>query len=253
MAASANWKPLLTNDCPIQPLAPFILQNQKLTRLAALATSAVVLSPAAALAARYDALCGGTRCTIGVTASGISAQGVTIPAHRVTSWSIGGDSETDVTTGVVTTVLFGGLGLLGFAAKKHDYNVSISGYDAQGKKANISFRFINDKPAKRIASQLPSVTGLGVNQQRTMEEILAYEKGERSENTLGAVASLPSRLGGVGGPSLPSSLSQRPRTIAQAQPKNCWSTYLKGNPAMAKWAEANPTMAAQNKKRFDDC
>ena len=37
------------------------------------------------------------------------------------------------------------------------------------------------------------------------------------------------------------------------EPTNCWSAYLENNPAMQQWAEANPAMAAQNKKRFDDC
>ena len=32
--------------------------------------------------------------------------------------------------------------------------------------------------------------------------------------------------------------------------KNCWSTYLEKNPAMQKWAIANPAQAEQNKKRF---
>ena len=40
MAASANWKPLLTNDCPIQPLAPFILKKRKTLVALALATAA---------------------------------------------------------------------------------------------------------------------------------------------------------------------------------------------------------------------
>ena len=222
-----------------------------------LTAGALALSPVSALAARYDALCGGAGCSIGVTAEGISAQGTTIPAHRVTSWSMGGNSETDVTTGVITTFVFGLPGLLGFGAKKHDYNFNVSGYDENGKKTHISFQFINDKPVRRLAAQLPGITGLGVNQNRTLEEIVAFEEGKAQPQTqLGRVASAePSGLGrlGIGGPSLPDNKLSLGRVGEVATPKNCWSTYLSDNPAMAQWAEANPALAEQNKKRFDAC
>ena len=91
---------------------------------------------------------------------------------------MGGSSQTDVTTGVITTIVFGLPGLAGFAAKNHDYNFSVSGYDEDGRKASLSFRFINDKPAKRLASALPGYVGLGMNQRRTLDEIVALEKGE---------------------------------------------------------------------------
>ena len=175
---------------------------------------------------------------------------------------MGGNSETDVALGAVTTFVFGLPGLLGFGAKKHDYNVSISGYDENGKKANISFQFINDKPAKRIASQLPSITGLGINQSRTLEEIVAYEQGRRPETELGRVASQPSGLNntGIGGPSMPTA-QIRPQQklgkvgeLAQAsQPENCWSAYLNTNPGMKVWAEANPSLAEKQKANYAAC
>ena len=137
----------------------------------------------AAVAGSYDALCGGVGCTINVSANGISGPGVSIPSTRVTNWSMGGSSHTDVTTGVVTTLVFGLPGLVGFAAKNHDYSFSVSGYDEDGRKASLSFRFINDKPAKRLASALPGYVGLGMHQRRSLDEIVALEKGE-SESQL---------------------------------------------------------------------
>ena len=37
------------------------------------------------------------------------------------------------------------------------------------------------------------------------------------------------------------------------EPRNCWSAYLKKNPAMEQWAEANPGPAAKAKGKYDDC
>jgi len=212
------------------------------TRIAAGLTGAVLaLAGASASANTYDALCGDVDCTISVTGESINAPGVSIPTSRVTSWSMGGSSETSVGTGVATTIVFGPIGLLGFLAKNEDYNVSISGYDDEGDKASINFRFKNKKPAKRIASQLPSVTGLAMNETRSKREILALEA---NRDSLGSVDSLNAS----------DSLGDSSSLFAKAQPKrNCWTTYLSNNPAMQQWADANPGPAAQNKKRFDDC
>ena len=124
----------------------------------------------------------------------------------------------------------------------------------------VSWRFINNKPANRMMSEMPTISGLRRGQRRSVEDIKAIEAaggdfavakapGNRlddatnvsrqpriSSSGLGSISE--QKLDGVGGPSLPT---------------NCWSHYLSNNPAMQQWAEANPSMAAQNKKRFDDC
>ena len=224
--------------------------NKKTSAVAAFAATAGIFTlQGSALAAAYQARCGGLDCTISITGDRISSGGVSMPAHRTTSWTMGGNSKTDVTTGVVTTVLFGPLGLLGFAGKKHDYNFTVNGFDDDGKRQSISFQFINDKPAKQVAAQLPGVTGLAINEKRTEEEILAYEAnggnrlggGRLGEGVSTALGSTKTKTLGSG------------TKLAQAAPRNCWSSYLGNNPAMAQWAEANPGPSAQNKKRFDDC
>ena len=213
----------------------------KATASAAFAAAAGVITlQSSALSSTYDAICGGVGCSISVTAESINAPGVNIPTSRVTSWSMGGDSKTSVGTGVATTIVFGPIGLLGFLAKNESYHVSISGYDKDGDKTSISFQFKNSKPAKRIASQLPSVTGLAMNETRSKQEILTAEA-----------------MGEGAGDSLNSGTAAKPDSgslFAQAKPaRNCWTTYLDGNPNMKIWADANPGAAAQNKKRFDDC
>ena len=96
--------------------------------LALIATTlTLALAPAAALAGSYEALCGGTKCTIQVSPQGIDSPQGSIPASRVSYWSVNGESSTSVGTGVATTILFGGIGLLGFLAKNHDFDFTVDG------------------------------------------------------------------------------------------------------------------------------
>lgn len=197
-----------------------------------------------ALAGQYEALCGGAKCTVVVSPDNILSPFGAIPPKRVTYWGNSGESKTSVGTGVATTILFGGIGLLGFLAKNHQYNFTVNGFDASGKAVSMAFEFKNDKPAKQLMQELVAVTGLGMGQTRTIEEIKATESGV--QETLGSMPKQSSSLGPVVTGTLASEKAQRPE-------RNCWSIYLDNNPAMKKWAEANPAQAAQNKKRFDDC
>lgn len=207
----------------------------------ALMTAAV---PPAAQAAQYEALCGGTKCSIIVTPQEISSPFGSIPAKRVTYWGNSGESKTSVGTGVATTILFGGIGLLGFLAKNHQYNFTVNGYDAAGKSVSMSFEFKNDKPAKQLMQEMVAVTGLGMGQTRTADEIKAAESGAQQ-----GPGAMPQQSSGL----QPTSIGATPSQAPQQVKKNCWSTYLDSNPAMKKWAESNPAQAEQNKKRFADC
>jgi len=194
-------------------------------------------------AGEYQAVCGGLKCTIIVTPDVIKSPSAEILASRVSFWGRNGESKSSIGTGVATTVLFGGIGLLGFLAKNHHYDFTINGFDATGQTTSIQFQFKNDVPAKQISSELASLTGLAMGQTRSAQEILAKEQGKDQR--------LPSLANKDSGPGL-GQLQQKPPSTAQT-PKNCWSSYLKNNPAMQIWAEANPTQATQNKKKFDDC
>lgn len=223
---------------------PHIKNTQSMKRFSSFAITTLLLTlPSTAIAGSYDALCGGTKCTVMVTSEEIRSPYGTIPTNRVTNWGGGGDTSTQVGTGVVTTVLFGPIGLLGFLAKKHDYNFLVNGYDAEGKKSSISLQFKNDKPAKRFINEMRQVTQLGMGQTRTAQEIMTTEAntgGQVSTGTLQGDAQVQqTNLGNT--------------TISSSSGANCWSKYLNENPAMKQWAEANPAMAAQNQKRFDDC
>ena len=96
-------------------------------------------------------------------------------------------------------MLLGGIGLLGFLAKNHQYNIFVNGYDANGKQVSMQLEFKNDKPVKSLVNELAAVTGLGMGQTRTIEEIKAAESAAPA--TLGPMLkSRPQTLGPVKAP-----------------------------------------------------
>ena len=204
--------------------------------VAFLATSAFNLLPA--FAGSYQALCGGSKCTVNVNSEFISSPYGSIPVSRVTSWGGGGDSSTSVGTGVATTILFGGIGLLGFLAKNHDYQFTINGYDVDGRKTSMQIQFKNSKPAKRFMNEIPVVTGLGMGQRRTAAEIRAIESGQVIEP----------------GP------MNRDRSLYPKKENRCavvlseydcnYDLYLEANPSIKVWAEANPDLAKKERIRL---
>ena len=138
-----------------------------------------------AVAGNYNALCGGMKCNIFVSPEVITSPYGSIPTARVTNWGGGGDSSTAVGTGVATTIFLGPIGLLGFLAKKHDYNFLINGYDEEGRKTSMQFSFKNDKPAKRLINELQMTTQLGMGQIRTAKEIRDRESKGKEKIRLG--------------------------------------------------------------------
>ncbi len=99
------------------------------------------------MASQFEALCGGTKCFIMVTPEEIPTPYATTPTSRDTYWGNTGESKTSDGTGLATTLLFGGIGLLGFLAKYQNYNYFINGFDANGRKVSMQFVFRNEKPA----------------------------------------------------------------------------------------------------------
>ena len=150
----------------MKPLVPF---GKRAFYRAALFLSFITHS-STAFAGNYNAICGGMKCNIYVSPEVITSPYGSIPTARVTNWGGGGDSSTAVGTGVATTIFLGPIGLLGFLAKKHDYNFLINGYDAEGKKTSMQFSFKNDKPAKRLINELQMTTQLGMGQQELQKK-----------------------------------------------------------------------------------
>lgn len=213
-----------------------------MNRLAVLGTAGLLtLAPVSALAGSYDALCGGTGCVVNVSSREISSPQGTIPVSRVSYWSVNGKSGTSVGTGVATTILLGGIGLLGFLAKNHDYNVTVDGYDAEGKKVSMQFKFKNSKPVKLLTEEMYQVSGLPMGKPRSIAEIKAIEAGEAPLTAMAAAVE----------PELAAAKKEKvPECGKVLKPFKCnWDDYLAANPNVKAWAEANPAMAEKEKIR----
>ena len=220
-----------------------IICDNGMKALTAVTTAAVILMvPSSALAGSYKALCEGVRCTVNVSTQGIRSPQGSIPASRISYWSVNGESSTSVGTGVATTILFGGIGLLGFLAKNHDFDFTVDGYDEEGKKVALQFKFINNKPVKRLTSELYRVSGLGMGRQRSIAEIKAIESGEAPLNAMS--------------PTVESSL----QLTSKGTNLNCgrvlkdfecdYDAYLDANPSIQAWAVANPVLAEKERVRL---
>lgn len=202
----------------------------------------IALFPLPALAGSYQALCGGVECSVTVTSREVSTLQGSIPVSRITYWSVNGQSSTSVGTGIATTLLFGGIGLLGFLAKNHDYNFAIDGYDAEGKKVSLQFRFINDQPVKSITPELQRVSGLAMGRQRSIAEIKAIEAGEAPLNAMDP---------GDGSSLEFASKKKEPTCARVLRDYDCdYDAYLEANPSVKAWALANPGLAAKERIRL---
>jgi hypothetical protein len=213
-----------------------------LKKLAFTVATFVALVPSTALAGSYDALCGGADCTINVSSQGVRSRQGSIPPSRISYWSVNGESSTSVGTGVATTILFGGIGLLGFLAKNHDYDFTIDGYDEEGRKVAMQFKFKNNKPVKKLTSELYRISGLAMGRQRTIAEIQAIESGEVPLNAMASTIE----------PTLAN--TNKPKELDCGRVLKVYEcnydTYLDANPSVKAWADANPELAAKERTRL---
>ena len=219
-----------------------------------------------AQAETYDALCGDSGCTISVDGRGISGPGGFIPSELVSKWTVGSDSGYHGGKGVAGGLggatagaiggglLLGPIGLLGGliggaiagsgAGKEFEGYFTVVGYNKDGEKISNSFRFINKKPASRLRSALPAVTGLSMGEERTAAELEVayanYIQGKPSSSD-----GLPARLGMGNSNDSQVAATTRPQLSRPAAAGLLtWETYLEQRNLVA-WAEANPEMAEQ--------
>jgi hypothetical protein len=147
-----------------------------------------------AQAARFEAICGDSRCRIEISESGFAGPAGLIPANRIAQWNALGwknhnalVSSLGATGGAVTGTVVGALascwtlvacpfgilagavigGVAGSrAGKTADYRFSVEGYDASGRKLTETFRFINAEPVPDLVETLTRVSGLEMGEQR---------------------------------------------------------------------------------------
>jgi hypothetical protein len=248
---------------------------------ASLVSTLLLASTSAAMAGTYDALCAGVECKIVLDAKGFSGPAGFMPAHRIAQWYTGGGEENNAaasaagaTGGAIGGALVGGLatcwtiilcpfGLIGGgvaggmggsrAGRSADFYFTVIGYNQEGSKITQSFNFINKKPAGRMIQELPVISGLGMGEMRTIEQI--KEADQRAETSGSGKPQLPASIGTVqkgSASTLPANLGSSTTTTTTNNSKSCWSNYLK-TPGMQTWARTHPQAAEKQKAKFNDC
>jgi hypothetical protein len=184
------------------------------------------------MAAVYQALCsGGSECTVTLANGQIGMPGLVIPKDQVLSWSQGGSgSKTDVGMGVAGVALFGVPGLIGFAAKKHDYRYTINDVDETGNTQAVLVGFKNNVPANQFMMEMIGMTGLSIGEvNQELEPKLAQMKADAAEKA--RIAALD--------------CSRVIKTY-----RCSWSADVGANPAVQIWASKYPLMVPAEKARL---
>ena len=195
-------------------------------------SKAIGISATPGLAAVYQALCtGGTECTVTLANGQIGSPGLVIQKEQVLSWSQGGSgSKTDVGMGVAGVVLFGLPGLIGFAAKKHDYTFSINYVDAAGNIQATAVGFKNNVPANQFMMEMMGMTGLSLGEvNKDLQGRIDQIKAESAEKA--RIASLD--------------CARALKTYSCS-----WNDYVAANPAVQLWANKYPSMVPAEKARL---
>ena len=234
--------------------------------------SHLALMTTVAQAETYDALCGDSGCSISVDGRGISGPGGFIPSELVSKWTVGTDSGYHGGKGVAGGLggatagaiggglLLGPIGLLGGliggamagsgAGKEFEGYFTVVGYNKEGEKISNSFRFINKKPANRLRSALPAVTGLSMGEERTAQELeVAYANFIQGKPA--SSDGLPARLGvGATPVAKTPTIKTTPSPVLQGSTGElAWDAYLEQR-KLVVWAEANPEMAEQLRQKL---
>ena len=162
-------------------------------RLLFVALTAGLLSPTAAIADKYDALCNKNDCQITINESGLEGPQGFIAKERITQWYIGGEeynlalgaaggaaggtagigaAVVACYTGVLCPIalaagVFGGGKLGSRLGKGKNVFFTVMGQNDDGSNYAQSFRFINKKTAKKLQKELIKFTGLQMGEVRS--------------------------------------------------------------------------------------
>jgi hypothetical protein len=207
--------------------------KRSMAPLAGALVCAQLSAPISAFAGVYEAICNGdNRCTVTMGAGKLVLPGLAIDKDKILSWSQGGaGSKTDVGIGVASVVLFGLPGIVGFGAKKHDYQFFINHLDEQGNVQLSTIKFKNNTPANQFMMEIMGMTGLSVGEvNKTLQAQIDTLKAEAAEKKR---------------------IDNLECGVATKKYKCSWSAYLNANPSQKAWAQKYPTMAEQEKARLN--
>ena len=159
------------------------------------ALTAGLLSPTAAIADNYDALCNNKDCQITINESGLEGPQGFIAKENIIQWYTGGDEynlalgvaggaavSTAGYMGTVACVMSGGVlcpvvavgGILGGGklgsrlGKGKNVFFTVMGQKDDGSNYVQSFRFLNKRTAKKLQKELIKFTGLQMGQVKTI-------------------------------------------------------------------------------------
>ena len=161
-------------------------------RLLLVALTAGLLSPTAAIANTYDALCNNNDCQITINETGLAGPQGFIAKEKITQWYTGGD-EYNLALGATGGAVGGTAGLaVGTAAcmtgvfcpvalavgvfgggktgarlgKGKNFFFTVMGEEEDGSNYVQSFRFLNKKTTKKLQKELIKLTNLQMGQFR---------------------------------------------------------------------------------------
>ena len=253
-------------------------------RIQTLATVITILfSCQMTIAGTYDAMCGNTECKIKLDGYGLRGPMGYIPAHRIAQWSTGGGevnntpaSVAGATGGAVGGALAGGIvtcwtlvlcpvGLLAGgiaggvggarAGKSADFYFTVIGYNQEGKKIVQNFNFFNKKPAGRMFQELAALSGLGMGELRTSEQIKEMESRTHiaGHETIAISVNDPAKTKEVIDSLLPETLNSDSTNPNEEMKKvRCWNSFIQ-KPGMRAWVNANPKTAQRVRANYFDC
>jgi hypothetical protein len=207
--------------------------KRNMATLAGVLVCTQLSAPIPAIAGAYEAICDGdNQCTVTMGAGRLTMPGLAIEKEKILSWSQGGSgSKTDVGMGVGSVILFGLPGIIGFGAKKHDYQFFINYLDGQANTQLATIKFKNNTPANQFMMEMMGMTGLSVGEvNKTLQAQIDTLKAEAAEKK--RIDSLECGL-------------------AIKNYKCSWSAYLNANPSQKAWAQKYPNMAEKEKARLN--
>jgi hypothetical protein len=187
--------------------------------LSAFLFSYFALSPIPVLAQKsFDALCDkDVKCRVVIGDLEIIVGSTSIPSSKILKWQeLEAESKRKPELCLLSLTA---CALIIF----HDYKYSIEYAGDDGTLQVSQFRFVNDKPAKKIASALTALTNLASGQANT--NVLALlQKREKEVEYEKMIASLD--------------------CSPVIKPFKCsYNAYLEATPGARAWAQANPSLA----------
>ena len=199
----------------------------------------VSLIPTDSTAGSYTAICqDGGECNVILVNGKINIPGLSIDSDDVISWSQGGKgSQNDIGMGVATTLFFGLPGIIGFGAKKHDYQFYINYLDNSGNGQMTTIQFKNNTPAKQFTMEMMGMTGLSMGELNKSAQARLKRNSRNSNGETVQEQKKPSGHSDCG--------------IVLRDYSCSWSKYLEANPGPRAWAEANPDLVPAEKARLN--